>query len=106
MQIHHDLIARIGFNREDVARSVALHVRLSGVERIFNGGQELFSLLNKFGFGHNSLLNFRQQGRPPMLRTIAAIVCLTAVAALTACGVKGPLYLPDTTSPAQTAPAK
>ena len=44
-----------------------------------------------------------------MLRTIAAIVCLTAVAALTACGIKGPLYLPDTTSPAQTAqstPAK
>ncbi len=41
-----------------------------------------------------------------MLRTIAAIVCFTAVAALTACGVKGPLYLPDTTSPAQTTPAK
>ena len=41
-----------------------------------------------------------------MLRTIAAIVCLTAVAALSACGVKGPLYLPDTSSPAQTAPAQ
>lgn len=43
-----------------------------------------------------------------MLRKIAAIVCLTAVAAavaaaLTACGIKGPLYLPDSTSPAQTA---
>lgn len=39
-----------------------------------------------------------------MLRKIAAIVCLTAVAAaLTACGIKGPLYLPDSTSPTQTA---
>ncbi len=39
-----------------------------------------------------------------MLRKIAAIVCLTAVAAaLAACGIKGPLYLPDSTSPAQTA---
>ena len=41
-----------------------------------------------------------------MLRTIAAIVCLTAVAALTACGIKGPLYLPETNTPAQTAAQK
>ena len=39
-----------------------------------------------------------------MLRKIAAIVCLTAVAAaLTACGIRRPLYLPDSTSPAETA---
>lgn len=41
-----------------------------------------------------------------MLRTIAAIVCLTVVGTLTACGIKGPLYLPDTQSPAQTSEAK
>lgn len=40
----------------------------------------------------------------PMLRKIAAIVCLTALTAvITACGIKGPLYLPDSGSPAQTA---
>ncbi len=108
MKVHHRLVARVGFDREDIARAVALHVDAGRIERIFNVGEQLFGLLNKFGFGHNSLLNFGPSTKReiPMVRTIAAIVCLTAVAALTACGIKGPLYLPDTTSPAQTAPAK
>lgn len=40
-----------------------------------------------------------------MLRFITAVVCL---ATLTACGLRGPLYLPENTqaaAPAQTAPA-
>ena len=104
MKVHDDLIAGIGFDREHVSRTIAFHIDACGIQRRFNRRHQTFGVFNKLSFRHNSLLIVKNNRECPMLRKIAAIVCLTALtAALTACGIKGPLYLPDSGSPAQTA---
>jgi predicted small lipoprotein YifL len=86
LAVDHYLGAVAEFERQHVAAARGFDVGASGVDRALDGAHHLLGALEELGFRHVRVVGMRLIGA-----TILAAACVVAVSA---CGQKGPLYLP------------